>query len=762
MKQKSSAAIKSSVPRAARKILGSRSGANEVQGNARQLFDIAAISFLLENRPKGLLFVMGIILNCLVGFVDYTMGTYVGAELLYFLPIFFVSWFCGRKAGVLMSVLSAGTLGTVDMLAFHEHYSILNTAAHLGMFVVFTYLLSGIRRALREISEGKNILSSILESAGEGIYVIDSNGNHTLVNRAAIQILGYAEQEILGKHSHPIWHHTRADGTPYREEECLIYATLRDGIAKHITDEVFWRKDGTSFPVEYAAAPIREKGEIAGTVIVFRDITERKQAEEALRFSEARYRALHRDNPTMIFTVDAGETILSVNPFGASQLGYTAEELEGQPVVNVMYGEDRPAFAEQLRTCLKNPGQTYRGKFRKVRKDGAILWVEETAQAVYDLNGALNILAVCQDITERKKAEDALRISEARFRNLFEQSPLSMQILSPDGKTLEVNRGWETLWGLKPEAIRDYNLLQDRQLEAKGIMPYIQKGFAGEATEIPVVFYDPAEIGIAGNVRWVKAFIYPVKDETGHIREIVLMHVDMTVLMKAEEELARSNEDLEQFAHVVSHDLQAPLRSIWSFAEILARYYRGRLDEEADKYFDFIIRGARRMQRMIDEILAYSRVGTRGGEFTTVDFEAVLLQTMENLYAEIEEKGAVITHDPLPSLRGDQSQIMLLLQNLLGNAIKFTVEAPRVHVSAVRKGSECVFSVRDNGIGIDPEQKDRIFTLFQRLHTAEEYPGTGLGLAVCKKIVERHGGEIWVESEPGKGSTFYFSLPAIQ
>jgi light-regulated signal transduction histidine kinase (bacteriophytochrome) len=198
------------------------------------------------------------------------------------------------------------------------------------------------------------------------------------------------------------------------------------------------------------------------------------------------------------------------------------------------------------------------------------------------------------------------------------------------------------------------------------------------------------------------------------------------------------------------------------FAQILAKDYRGKIDEEADKYIGHIFNGAKRMQRMIEDILKYSRIGTPSADVQACDFETALSQAMENLLATIEEKGAVITHDPLPATEADQPQMILLFQNLLGNAIKFSAGTPRVHVSAVRNEREWVFSVQDNGIGIDPKQFDRLFILFQRLHTEKEYPGTGVGLAICKKIVDRHGGRIWIESEAGKGSQFFFTIPLIR
>lgn len=234
-------------------------------------------------------------------------------------------------------------------------------------------------------------------------------------------------------------------------------------------------------------------------------------------------------------------------------------------------------------------------------------------------------------------------------------------------------------------------------------------------------------------------------------------------LEKTMEELARSNAELEHFAYIASHDLQEPLRMMKGFSQLLRRRYKGKLDSDADEFITYITDGATRMQRIIDDLLMYSRVGTRGKPFEPTDCKAILDQVLLNLQVVIQENKVAITHDPLPTVMADPSQMVQLFQNLLGNAIKFRgKEPPRIHISAKRKGNEWVFSVCDNGIGIDPQYAERIFMVFQRLHGKDEYPGTGIGLAICKKIVERHGGRIWVESELGKGSTFYFTLPAAK
>ena len=231
-------------------------------------------------------------------------------------------------------------------------------------------------------------------------------------------------------------------------------------------------------------------------------------------------------------------------------------------------------------------------------------------------------------------------------------------------------------------------------------------------------------------------------------------------LRQVTEELQRSNAELEQFAYVASHDLQEPLRMVTSYLQLLERRYKANLDQDASEFIAFAVDGAARMQTLIQDLLTYSRVGTRGASFEPTDCEAVLDRALNNLEVAIAESGAEISREPLPGLSADGSQLTQLLQNLIGNAIKFRGDSPpRIRVQAQQRSADWLFSVQDNGIGIDPQYAERIFQVFQRLHGIGQYPGTGIGLAICKKIVERHQGTIWVESQAGAGATFFFTIP---
>jgi len=267
--------------------------------------------------------------------------------------------------------------------------------------------------------------------------------------------------------------------------------------------------------------------------------------------------------------------------------------------------------------------------------------------------------------------------------------------------------------------------------------------------------------------KYINAKAFVEKEDAGELVKMTGVCIDITemkrgvenVLFKLNEELLRSNKALEQFAYVASHDLQEPLRMVSSFTQMLSLKYNDRLDEDARDYIRFAVEGAERMYDMINGLLAFSRIQSRGKEFRIVDMNSVMEQVLRNLSVKINESRAIIKWENLPAVRADEVQMVQLMQNLVSNALKFNKRRPRIRISSESTKPETVFSVSDNGIGIDSQYSERIFKIFQRLVDRNEYEGTGIGLAICKIIVEGHGGTIWVESDPGKGTTFYFTIP---
>ncbi len=332
-------------------------------------------------------------------------------------------------------------------------------------------------------------------------------------------------------------------------------------------------------------------------------------------------------------------------------------------------------------------------------------------------------------------------------------------VLNADDYTIEMANSAATSTEDLPEDVTCYMLthrLEEPCSGADHTCPLEEVKASGVPVEVVHTHYAPD-----GDIRYVEVHGYPIMDEKGEVVRMIEYALDITERKRAEEEIERSNQELEQFAYVASHDLQEPLRMVSSFLNLLERRYGEQLDAKAKEYIAYAVDGAERMRQMIQSLLDLSRVGTHGQDLAPTDTEAVLARTLKALRPAIEEAEAEVTYNSLPTVMADEAQLGQVFQNLIANGIKFRREGvtPRVDISAQRVNGKWRFSVADNGIGIDPEQADRIFEVFQRLHTRDEYEGTGIGLALCKRIVERHGGHIWVESEPGEGSTFYFTLP---
>src|SRR5208282_4208649 len=415
---------------------------------------------------------------------------------------------------------------------------------------------------------------------------------------------------------------------------------------------------------------------------------------------------------------------------------------------------------EKIGRCFAT-GEVWEDTFPLRGRDGSYRLFLSRAVPIRDAEGkVLRWFGTNTDISESKE-------SGAKYRGLLEAAPDAMVVVNQAGEIVLLNVQAEKQFGYS----RD-------ELIGQKVTNIIPKGFAerliadgtrtaaealaqqiGTGIELIARRKDRSEFPI-------EIMLSPLESAEGTlvtaaIRDITERKRSEERLVKAVEELKHSNGELQQFAYVASHDLQEPLRMVASYTQLLAQRYKGRLDSDADEFIAYAVDGSTRMQALIQDLLAYSRAGANGKALREISSENALKEALTNLRAAVQESGAVVTHGPLPAITTDGTQLAQVFQNLVGNAIKYRrAEVPQVHVSATKNGGgEWIFSVRDNGLGIDPQYFERIFVLFQRLHGREEFKGTGIGLAICKKMLERLGGRIWVESQPKQGSTFHFALP---
>jgi len=502
---------------------------------------------------------------------------------------------------------------------------------------------------------------------------------------------------------------------------------------------------------------------------VQRDSSRRAFADKALLDSEERFRGLLEAAPDAMVVVNQSGEIVLLNVQAEKQFGYRREELLGQKVKNIIpegFAERliadgtrtaAEAMAQQIGTGIELSGR---------RKDGNEFPIEIMLRPLENADGIL-VTAAIRDITERKQAEETLRQSEESNRLIVSNTKdYAIMMLDLGGNVVNWNEGAERIKGYRAEEIigQHFSCFFPAEDISNG-KPALQ---LEEAARVGRFEDEDWRIRKDGSRFFASVVITALREETGLLRGFGKITRDITErkkfeehLVKTAEELRRSNDQLQQFGYVASHDLQEPLRMVASYTQLLATRYKGRLDSDADDFIDYAVDGCNRMQGLIQDLLAYSRSGTNEKALREISGENALKEALANLRATIGESGAIVTHDSLPSITTDEVQLVQVFQNLVGNAIKYCSAAvPLVHVSATKNGgNEWIFSVRDNGLGIEPQYFERIFIIFQRLHGRQEFNGTGIGLAICKKIVERLGGRIWVESQLAKGSTFYFALP---
>jgi PAS domain S-box-containing protein len=662
--------------------------------------------------------------------------------------------------------------------------------------------ITKFKKAEEELDNASKYNRSLIEASVDPLVTIGPDGKITDLNNSTELVTGYSREELIFTDFSDYFTEPQKAQAGYQQ-------VFKEGFVRDYELEMK-HKNGQITPVLYNASVYRDKeGEVVGVFAAARDITESKRTEsekqklleniqqfaedleasneelqtttdelqraneelqttteelqatnEELRLAGAYTRSLIEASVDPLVTIGPDGKITDVNNSTEKVTGYNRDELIGTNFSDY-FTEPEKAREGYKQVFREDFVRNYELEIK--HRDGHLTPVVYNASVYKDDDGnVIGVFAAARDISERKRSEKELKMASNYNRSLIEASVDPLVTIGPDGKITDVNNSTEKVTGYNRDELigtdfSDYFTEPEKARE--GYKQVFQDGFVRDY-ELKIKHKNRNIIPVLYN-----ASVY--HDDDGEVIGVFAAARDITERKKVEEmlklnidELARSNAELEQFAYVSSHDLQEPLRMIGSYLQLLERRYEGQLDDKADKYIRFAVDGAYRMQHLINDLLEFSRVTTHAKDLEITNVESVYNQVLINLEVSMKENNAIITYDQFPEVMADDIQLSQVFQNLISNAIKFRGEDdPKIHIGLIRESEQWLFSVKDNGIGIDSKHKDRIFEVFKRLHKRRDYPGTGIGLSICKKIIERHGGNIWVESELGYGSVFYFTLP---
>ena len=626
----------------------------------------------------------------------------------------------------------------------------------------------------------------LLEKTPAILHSIDPEGHLVMVSDRWLEFLGYRREEVIGRRS--------SDFLTEESRRKAVEEILPDFMAKGRCDNVaydFVAKSGEVRNVLLSAtAETDPEGRVLRSLAVLTDVTERVRAEQDLAKHKARLRTILQDQAELICRYRADTTLTFVNEAFCRHFGKPEELLLGSAFADLFPEGARDALLSHISRL--HPGQPVTYEQQSLTLDGQLAWHEWTDRAIAGPEeGVIEYQSVGRDITRSRRQQLSLRrlleITASHHQTLAEKIDevirLGLDHFGLENGVVSEIRGtaYMVRHAISPiEAIRPgagfalADTYCTHTLEQGGPIAFnhvgnSQLGQSDCYRQLRLEAYIAAPIMVGGELYGTLNFSARLPAARGFGSEdlelvaLLAQWLGLQILTgQKQAELERSNSDLEQFASVASHDLQEPLRTIGSFCELLEQRYAAGLDADGKEFIGFIVDGARRMQGLIDDLLSYARAGTKGRDFEMVDSDAILDKALQNLKAALDRNDALVERRPLPEVCADGVQLLQLFQNLIGNAVKFRAEAPlRIAVTAEDQGNVWCFAVIDNGIGIEPKFAKRIFLVFQRLHTREAIEGSGIGLSICKKIVERHGGRIWVEPMPDGGSRFCFTLPKL-
>lgn len=617
----------------------------------------------------------------------------------------------------------------------------------------------------------------LLEGITDAIVMLDTDGYISYSNPATTQITGYASEELLNKHL-TIFYPGNEDSV---KAEYELGLSLKKG--KFLSEGWRSKKDGNHFWGEMLLSPLFSQGKkLIGYSCMIRDVTAKKQLEIELRQSEERYRVMVEGvRDYAIFMLDTTGHIVSWNEGAKRIKGWSANEIIGKHFSTFYTTEDLEDRKPERELRIAIATGKYEEEGWRVRKNGSVFWANVVITALFnEQNKHIGFSKVTRDLTEKREHEESLRQSEERYRSLVEQvTDYGIFMLDEKGKIISWNEGAKRIAGYEESEIigKYFSIFYPEEDILNGKPAYELKVARAEGK------YEEEgwRVRKDGTVFWSSVVITAVYNNDGIHIGFSKVTRDLTERKEAEkalresyeryrllaeelkitnQELSYANQELEQFTSIVSHDLQEPIRSIKSFLKLIDIKLSNLQNEDLKNYITKAITAADRMRELIRNLLHYSQLSKGEVVEEEVHVEDLVNEAVQNVRTSIEQSNAQITIETdIDTIEGDRVQLVQLIQNLLSNALKFTDSGtPKINIRSFREDGHVKFAISDNGIGIADADMNKIFEIFRRLHTKKEYPGTGIGLAICKKIVDRHGGRIWPESKPGKGTTFYFTL----